>query len=710
MALSVSRLVRVLINLSPLAAARRSFGALLAAGDSNVISGLERIREYSTYEAVLADFGVDTPESKAAAAYFGQSPKPKTFFAGRWISANTSGFNKGGALTTAEQLLSKFTSVSNGGINIPVDGVAQIITGLDFTGVTNLNGVADVINAKLTGAVCAWNGSRFIITSNSTGAGYTAQGSLEFTGNPSYGVRANGTITLSGNPSNGDDVVINGTTVTFVTGTPAALQVLIGATKEDTAANLQLFLEASADVNLAACTYNTISNVTTITARVYGTAGNSYTLSKTGAAISVSGAGDLSGGVAPDTLTLGGNVITFVQSNPSGLQCLVGPTAAATEANLNALINSDYDLSLIKSSVDGAFVNLLYYLSGVAGNSYTLAKSCSVITLSGSTLASGANPSAVSYTQGGSGTDLTNYLKLNEANSAILVAGYNAETPAECVAVLANKSADWYGLTFAAASQPSKSQNVAVAAIIEALDLKRVFGVTITDLDVLDSEITTDLASQLKALGYNQSFVQFSSTNSFAICSLFGRMFSVDFNANRSTITLMYKQEPGVIGEELTESQANVLKAKRCNVFVNYVNNTVIIQYGVMCGSAWIDEIHGLDWLQNAIQTNAYNALYLSKTKIPQTDSGANKIVNAVNQACEDAINNGLIAPGIWNADGFGQLSTGDYLKSGYYTFAQSVDLQSQSDRDARVAPPIQTAIKLAGAIQEVDVLVNVNR
>ena len=125
---------------------------------------------------------------------------------------------------------------------------------------------------------------------------------------------------------------------------------------------------------------------------------------------------------------------------------------------------------------------------------------------------------------------------------------------------------------------------------------------------------------------------------------------------------------------------------------------------------AYFDEIHGLDWFQNAVQNECYNLLYTSSTKIPQTDAGSNQIVNTINAVCEEAVNNGLVAPGVWNADGFGQLQRGDFLKSGYYIYAQPMAQQAQSEREQRKAPPIQVAIKLAGAIQEMDIIVNVNR
>lgn len=711
MSLSVSGLVRVTVNLGPLAAANRSFGVLMIAGDSSVINGDERFRDYLDIDGVAADFGTTAPEYQAAALYFGQSPKPAQLMIGRWFRTAASGENDGGILTASQALLANFTSISAGSMVISIDGTPQTLTGLDFTAQTNLNGVASVITADLTGAVCTWNGQYFVITSNSTGAGAAATGTISLDTNPSPGVQAAGTITLSGQPSNGDTITFKGTTVTFVTGSPSGNQVQIAGSTALTSAALQTFLQASADVNLSAATYETLSLVTTITARVYGTAGNSYGLSKSGTNIAVSGA-NLSGGVAADTLTVNGTAITFVAISPSGSQVLVGPTVATTAANLetflSASVNSNIDQATY--SLSGTLITVTDKTLGTAGNSFTLTKSSSHITLSGSTLSGGVIASSVGYaTAAGSGTDISAQLKLTSALSQALVPGFNAETPVACAAVLADMSAAWYGLMFQASTQPTDQQNLDVSTFIEALDLTRVFGVTITNTNVLSALVTTDLASLMMAAGYKQSFNQYSA-NPYAVASFFGRAFSVDFTAQNSTITLMFKQEPGVTGEDLTQNQAATLKAKRSNVFVDYDNNTVIIQYGMMSGPAFFDEIHGLDWLQNAIQTACYNVLYTSTTKVPQTDAGVNQLTNAIGGVCGQAVNNGLAAPGVWNGPGFGQLTTGQYLKQGFYIFAQPIALQSQSDRESRAAPPIQVAIKLAGAIQSVDVIVDVNR
>lgn len=487
--LNVGRLVRVSVNLAPLAAARRGFGTLLIVGDSNVIDGSERLRTYVDLDSVALDFGTSAPEYNAAALYFGQSPRPQTLMIGRWLRTATAGFLKGGVLTAAEQAISNFTAVTNGGFNVTVDGSVKSVTALNLSAVTNLNGVASAINAKLTGATIAWDGSRFTITSSTTGT----------------------TSTLS-----------------------------------------------------------------------YATA-------------------------------------------PA------------------------------------------------------------------------------------SGADVSGLLKLTSALALAPVAGFASETPVAAVTTLANMSGMWYGVSFAASTMPTDDQTVAVGEFIEGTSISRIFGVTETNTLVLDATYTTDLASRFKALNYKRTCVQFSA-NKYAVASLMGRAFSVNFSANRSTITLMYKQEPGVVAATLTETQAQTLKAKRCNVFVNYNNDTAIIQYGVMSGQAYFDEIHGLDWFADALQNAEYNLLYQSKTKIPQTDAGQNQLVNTAAGVCQEAINNGLIAPGQWNADGFGQLSRGDYLAEGFYIYTPPMAAQDQSIREQRIAPPIQVALKLAGAIHEIDCIVDVNR
>ncbi|TXE22179.1 DUF3383 domain-containing protein [Serratia ureilytica] len=489
--LPVSDVVEVDILMAPRAAQMRNFGSLLVLGSSNVISPLERLRAYTSFDAVEADFGTQAPETQAAQRYYSQSPQPKDLYVGRWVKAAAAGELLGGVLTQAQQDIALFTAVTDGAMKITVDGTAKTITGVTFAAESNLNGVAARVAEKLTTANVVWDAAagRFVVTSKTTGDKST---------------------------------------------------------------------------------------------------------------------------------------VSFAEANTAG-------------------------------------------------------------------------------------TDLSALLHLVQADGAKTAAGLPAETLTDCVALMAEFSAKWYGLTLADSGiQPADV--VAVAKLIEAQSPSRIFGHTVQDGNATDPQSTNDIAAELAAAHLGRTLTQYSGSDAYAASSLMGRAFSVNFNGNNTTITLKFKQEPGITAESLTSTQAKALQAKNCNVFVNYNNDTAIIQEGVMANGDFIDERHGLDWLQNFLQTNLYNLLYTSTTKVPQTDAGNTRLLSNVEASMDQAVKNGLIAPGVWNGGPIGQLSPGDMLTKGYYVWMDAISLQPQADREARKAVPIQVACKLAGAVHFADVLVNVVR
>lgn len=286
-----------------------------------------------------------------------------------------------------------------------------------------------------------------------------------------------------------------------------------------------------------------------------------------------------------------------------------------------------------------------------------------------------------------------------------------AESLLEAVNALMDYNA-WYGLHLAVAEvdYPDDATIITVSAAIEASTVSRIFGITTDEATILDAATTTDLASKLKAAKYSRTFIQYSTSSRYAALSAFARAFTVDFTGSNTTITLKFKQEPGITYETLGTSQANNLEAKNCNVYVYYENDTAILEQGVMSNGDFFDERHGLDWLQNAVQTADFNTLYTSTTKIPQTDAGTTTRIANIELVLDKAVQNGLFAPGKWTGGPMGQLNTGDMLTKGYYTWAENVDDQLQVDREARKGVPIQVAGKLAGAVHYGSVAITVVR
>ncbi|MCX5516233.1 hypothetical protein C3941_19785 [Kaistia algarum] len=309
----------------------------------------------------------------------------------------------------------------------------------------------------------------------------------------------------------------------------------------------------------------------------------------------------------------------------------------------------------------------------------------------------------------GSGTDISAQLKLTTGLASAPVDGIAAETLVTALQALANVSGDWYAAIIAAAL-PSNSDVLAAADYIEASAKKRLLGITVQATTAIDGSSTTDIGYLLKVGAYKRSFVQYSTSDPYAVASFFGRAATVDFEGSNTTLTMKFKTEPGIVAETITETQAAALKAKHINVFVNYDNGAAIIQEGVMSNGYYFDEVHGTDWLENKVQTDVWNLLYTSLTKIPQTDAGTHLIVTTIEAALGQSVTNGLVAPGVWNAAGFGQLAQGDTLTKGFYVYAPPVASQAQADREARKSVPIQCAIKLAGAVHSVDITINVNR
>ena len=185
------------------------------------------------------------------------------------------------------------------------------------------------------------------------------------------------------------------------------------------------------------------------------------------------------------------------------------------------------------------------------------------------------------------------------------------------------QSLKWYGLVVA--SDLTAQEVDAVATLIEAASPVRLFGYTTQQEDSLSTTSKTDIAYLLKNKNYRRTFTIFSSDNPYAAASVFGRAFSVNFLGTSTTITLKFKQLPGIAAEDLKTSEAKALNAKHCNVFASYNNDTAILQEGVMCDGSFFDEIHGLDWYQNHLETALWNLYYTNNTKIPQTFGGVNR-------------------------------------------------------------------------------------
>lgn len=141
-----------------------------------------------------------------------------------------------------------------------------------------------------------------------------------------------------------------------------------------------------------------------------------------------------------------------------------------------------------------------------------------------------------------------------------------------------------------------KAEVKAVAANIETL--RKLYFSTTFDADVLTA-VTTDLASELNALGYTRTILSWHETPLFQ--DLSAGWAGGQLPKDPGSITWKFKGVTGVAFSTFTPAEAAELKAKKCN---NYVRKAGVsmMQEGVVVGGEFIDIVRGIDFIAAELQ------------------------------------------------------------------------------------------------------------
>lgn len=401
-----------------------------------------------------------------------------------------------------------------------------------------------------------------------------------------------------------------------------------------------------------------------------------------------------------------------------GGQLYGSTTILQTIATFNAVVNGGFDILIdgvlrqVTALTFAASANLNAVAAAVqvklnallAGTTCVWNGQRFVIT-SGTTGATSTVVFATAPTGAGSPVDVSGMMGLRAVDLGFYAAGLEAETVTQSLDAVQAADQSWYGFTLT--NEATDAQIRECAAWAEAR--VKIFGYTSKNSDIQDGAVTSDIATFFKTNLYRRTIGIFDADDSYSVVSALARGFVVDFNEQNSTLTLKFKQLPATTPTNISESQRLALTKKNINYY-SYFGDSAMLAEGVMASGTFFDEVHGLDWLQNAIETNVFGFLYTRTTKVPQTDKGVASIVQQVEKALQQGVNNALLAPGTWNGGDLGVYKTGDFLPKGFYVYASSVRTQNQSDREARKAPPIQVIAKGAGAIHFVDISVTFER
>ena len=160
------------------------------------------------------------------------------------------------------------------------------------------------------------------------------------------------------------------------------------------------------------------------------------------------------------------------------------------------------------------------------------------------------------------GTDLSSLLKLDQS-LATKSDGIAAETITASLNAIQNINDDWYGFMFTKEVRDLvqiNGENAVDAAATWAEARIKVFFNTTNSLDTLDSVSTSDIGYLLTTRNLRRTMTTFSKQiDEYPSASIAGRAFTVNFNQPNSTITLKFKQMPGITVQELTVNEKAAL-------------------------------------------------------------------------------------------------------------------------------------------------------
>lgn len=189
-----------------------------------------------------------------------------------------------------------------------------------------------------------------------------------------------------------------------------------------------------------------------------------------------------------------------------------------------------------------------------------------------------------------------------------------------------------------------------------------------------------------------------------------GRALSTIFSGSNTTQTMNLKQLAGIQPDPgMTPTIWNNAQTAGADTYVNFQGFPAVSSSGA---NEFFDSVYNLQWFVGALQIAGFNYLAAASTKIPQTETGMDGLKGAYRSVCTQSVVNQYVAPGSWTSPTtFGVQADllANVAQFGYYIYSSPISQQLQADRVARIAPLVQIAVKLAGAIHKSTVVVNVN-
>lgn len=254
-------------------------------------------------------------------------------------------------------------------------------------------------------------------------------------------------------------------------------------------------------------------------------------------------------------------------------------------------------------------------------------------------------------------------------------------------------------------------EDAAISAIAATVQTRKMtFYVSVSSTE--DLQPTTGIASIIKDASQKNTRVKFYSLGqdlgNLMATSFMSRERSVNFSGSNTSQTMQLKALANVLPDPaIDQTILDLAEAAGVDVYGSIEGLPVVVTSGA---NGYGDSIYNAQWLERAVEVAGFNFLKQTNTKRPQTEQTMTAYKGALSQPLIQGVTAGVIAPGTWNGDTFGNQQ--DFLRNiednGYYIYSLPIAQQAQAEREAREAPLVQIAIKEAGAIHSSSIIINI--
>ena len=297
------------------------------------------------------------------------------------------------------------------------------------------------------------------------------------------------------------------------------------------------------------------------------------------------------------------------------------------------------------------------------------------------------------------------YFAASPAPSRLLVSCYPAaETLPRALDAVLDRTASFYGVL--AVDNATAADWLAFAQHAEALSQPLMLFVPVTGT-VASATAADETLDRLHGTQIKRTLPFYCAAVSDC-AAVMGTAMGLKLAHKNSAFALCYKTIQGIQPSDLTQTEVDALKVLGCNVYVARGYTHLLLENGTVSSGQRYDEVLYVDKIAEDLQNAAVTLLAENPDRMPQTDDSTAQFINRFSSVLAGYADRGILASAVWRGSDIGPVRSGEIVENGFLLWADSYDDQSDADRAARRAVPVQCALTLAGSVESIVITVNV--